>query len=137
MALGNGTYTTADNQVRIGNTSVNWIGGQVGWSTYSDSRLKTDIEDYSHGLDLILKLRPVEFKVKDDATQKIHSGFIAQEVEKTGVPFYGLNKPASDKDFYSLSYSEFVVPLVKSVQEQQKEIEDLKAEIDQLKSKIK
>ncbi|MFA5387473.1 MAG: tail fiber domain-containing protein [Candidatus Paceibacterota bacterium] len=137
MALGNGSWNTADNQVRIGNTSITWIGGQVTWSTYSDSRLKTDIKDYSHGLDLILKLRPVEFKAKDDSSQKIRSGFIAQEVESIGIPFYGLTKPASDNDFYSLQYSEFVVPLVKSVQEQQKQIEDLKIEINQLKTELK
>ena len=54
------------------------------------------------------------------------TGFIAQEVEKaakmTGYDFDGLNAPKTDKEYYSLSYSSFVVPLVKAVQEQQEMI---------------
>jgi hypothetical protein len=58
------------------------------------------------------------------------SGFIAQEVEKaaaaSGYDFDGVIKPAHDKDHYRLAYSEFVVPLVKAMQEQQLQIEVLK-----------
>jgi hypothetical protein len=65
------------------------------------------------------------------------TGFIAQEVEKaadaTGFDFDAIKKPENSKDHYSLSYEEFVVPLVKAVQEQQKQIEDLKQEIETLK----
>ena len=35
-------------------------------------------------------------------------------------------------DFYGLRYAEFVVPLVKAVQEQQKIIEDLRRRIEEL-----
>ncbi len=62
------------------------------------------------------------------------TGFIAQEVEKLrlqqGSNFDGIKKPQNDKDHYSLSYEEFVVPLVKAVQEQQKEIIDQQKEIE-------
>ena len=58
------------------------------------------------------------------------SGFIAQEVEKaadeTGYDFDGVIKPAHDKDHYRLAYGEFVVPLVKAMQEQQATIEEQK-----------
>ena len=54
------------------------------------------------------------------------TGFIAQEVEKaakmTGYDFDGLKAPKTEKEYYSLSYSSFVVPLVKAVQEQQEMI---------------
>jgi len=57
------------------------------------------------------------------------TGFIAQEVEKaadeTGFNFDAVKKPQNDKDHYSLSYEEFVVPLVKAVQEQQRMIDSL------------
>jgi len=58
------------------------------------------------------------------------TGFIAQEVEaaaqKTGFDFDGVKIPATDKQYYSLSYASFVVPLVKAMQEQQQVIDTLK-----------
>ncbi|MES1181501.1 MAG: tail fiber domain-containing protein, partial [Flavobacterium sp.] len=64
--------------------------------------------------------------------QVIQTGFVAQEVEATaqkmGFNFSGIDAPASDKDVYGLRYAEFVVPLVKAVQEQQQQIELLKKE---------
>lgn len=51
----------------------------------------------------------------------IQTGFVAQEVEKTakelGFSFSGVDAPKNDKDMYGLRYAEFVVPLVKAVQE--------------------
>lgn len=44
-----------------------------------------------------------------------------------------MDVPKDKEDLYGLRYSEFVVPLVKSVQEQQQEIAALKEEIKELK----
>jgi hypothetical protein len=86
----------------------------------------------------------------DDAITKKEaitmSGFIAQEVEKaateTQYNFDGVIKPQHDKDHYRIAYEEFVVPLVKAMQEQQAMIETLnkqlaamKKEFDLLKTK--
>jgi len=53
----------------------------------------------------------------------LYSGFSAQQVEEVakaiGYNFDGVHKPQTAHDLYSLSYAEFVVPLVKAVQEQQ------------------
>lgn len=68
------------------------------------------------------------------------SGFIAQEVEiaarESSYNFNGLHVPESDNDNYSLAYSQFVVPLVKSVQELSKQNEELKKEIDELRAMV-
>jgi hypothetical protein len=55
-----------------------------------------------------------------------------------------LKKPANANDHYSLAYSQFVVPLVKAVQEQQliiqsqqKQIDDLMKAMEELKKSIK
>jgi hypothetical protein len=73
------------------------------------------------------------------AETKIQSGFIAQDVLKAakavGYDFDGVNKPQHDKDNYSIAYSQFVVPLVKAVQEQQAMIESLLKRIEQLEKK--
>ncbi len=64
------------------------------------------------------------------------TGFIAQEVEaaakKTGFDFDGIKAPQTEKQYYSLSYASFVVPLVKAVQEQQKQIKDQQTQIEKL-----
>jgi len=62
-----------------------------------------------------------------EAKEKIaYTGFIAQEVEEAarriGYDFSGVDTPENENDFYGLRYAEFVVPLVKAVQEQQEMI---------------
>jgi hypothetical protein len=50
-----------------------------------------------------------------------YTGFIAQDVEKAAkslnYDFSGVDAAKNDKDLYGLRYAEFVVPLVKAVQE--------------------
>ena len=98
------------------------------------------------GLDFILNLKPVtynyNFKAIDPKSQNNnirYSGFIAQEVEQTAKKvnynFSGVDVPKNQNDFYSLRYAEFVVPIVKSIQEQQKTIEALKLELELQKQK--
>ncbi|MFT4522526.1 MAG: hypothetical protein ACI8ZN_001476 [Bacteroidia bacterium] len=83
-----------------------------------------------------------------NAKAQVHTGFIAQDVEKAatdpGFTFDGVDAPDSDKDHYGLRYSAFVVPLVKAVQEQQevianqqKLIEQLLKDVELLKTQIK
>jgi len=60
------------------------------------------------------------------------TGFIAQEVEKVakelGFDFSGVDIPENEDDYYGLRYAQFVVPLVKAVQEQQQMITQLQKE---------
>ena len=53
--------------------------------------------------------------------QIIYTGFIAQDVEKAAkslnYDFSGVDAAKNDEDLYGLRYAEFVVPLVKAVQE--------------------
>jgi hypothetical protein len=69
------------------------------------------------------------------------SGFIAQEVEKaaneTGYDFDGVKKPAHEKDNYGITYSSFVVPLVKAVQEQQQAMIAMQKRIELLEEQNK
>ncbi len=170
-ALGAGAFSNAPNKVRIGNAAVTVIEGQVPFSFPSDGRYKFNVKEDVSGLDFILQLRPVtyQFDVRlfdeeslnksgpgplaiqaayDEAVQIRRSGFIAQEVEKaaekSGYNFSGINKPKSETDHYSLSYESFVVPLVKSIQEQQiiidsqnKKITDLQNELAEIKRMLK
>ncbi|MBW6516067.1 MAG: tail fiber domain-containing protein, partial [Candidatus Cloacimonetes bacterium] len=69
-----------------------------------------------------------------------YSGFVAEEVERaareSGFDFSGVDVPKNDSDFYGLRYAEFVVPLVKAVQEQQEIIDRQQRQIDELLHRI-
>ena len=62
-AIGYSASITASNRVRIGNTFVTSIGGQVGWSNFSDGRYKKDIKENVPGLAFINNLRPITYTV--------------------------------------------------------------------------
>jgi hypothetical protein len=153
VSVGNWGYLNAGhNQAFLGNTSMVWNGGNVGWSTFSDARVKTMITEDVHGLDFIALLRPVtyyrdidlmseitgneptpDFEHKYDIEQIKFSGFLAQEVEAAanavGYDFSGLTVPRNDKELYTLSYEQFVVPLVKAVQELNEKVKQLEAQL--------
>ncbi|HET9825399.1 MAG TPA: tail fiber domain-containing protein, partial [Chitinophagaceae bacterium] len=163
-AIGNGALVNASNKIRLGNSSVTVIEGQVAYTFPSDGRFKTNVTESVKGLDFIMKLRPVIYNFqsrKYDAFIKgervtdvkfassvdysesekiIHTGFIAQEVEKaaqeSGFQFDGVVAPKNDREAYGLSYSQFVVPLVKAVQEQQQQIEELRKQNQELLVRI-
>ena len=67
------------------------------------------------------------------------TGFIAQEVEQAakniGYDFSGVDLPKNEKDMYGLRYAEFVVPLVKAVQELAKQNAELLKRIEELEKK--
>jgi len=156
-ALGYNAAITASNQIRLGNNSVTSIGGYPAWTSLSDKRFKKDVRENVPGLNFIMKLKPVTYhldmnaiarflntpdslRLKDAEAIKanmLQTGFLAQDVEKSaqeiGFDFSGVDAPKNENDHYGLRYAEFVVPLVKAVQEQQKEIELLKKEIELLK----
>ena len=62
-ALGYKAVVDRSNKVRIGNSSVTSIGGQVGWTTFSDGRYKTNVNENVPGLSFINSLRPVTYTV--------------------------------------------------------------------------
>ncbi len=174
-AIGFNAIVDASNKVRIGNTSVTSIGGQVEWTTPSDGRYKKDIKENVQGLAFINSLRPITYTVnvqglneyynkgrkqlsnnavsaneeaanaemkksEDEASNIVYNGFIAQEVEeaakKLNYEFSGVDKPQTEDGLYGLRYSDFVVPLVKAVQELSHQNDELKKENIQMKSEI-
>ena len=111
------------------------------WVTYSDSRIKSNIQTLSYGLDIVKQLKPSQYKhhnsIKEDGQFVKQDegandiGFIAQEVlplipEVVSVPV------DTDKDLYSISYQKLTAVLTKAIQEQQTIIEDLKTRIETL-----
>jgi hypothetical protein len=98
-----------------------------------DAKLRGDMASRRSGRD-DEPTRQADEKAMAEKEKIVYTGFIAQEVEKAAqqlhYDFSGIYKPKGDKDVYGLSYSDFVVPLVKAVQEQQQLIEEQKQKIE-------
>lgn len=135
-AVGSASRITASNQVRIGASTVTSIGGFVNWTNVSDGRFKNNIQENVPGLEFITALKPITYTLDvngigkflneesnsiNESNKTIYSGFIAQDVEaaasKIGYDFSGVDQPENEQSLYGLRYAEFVVPLVKAVQE--------------------
>ncbi|MFI5132546.1 MAG: hypothetical protein ACHQFX_21255 [Chitinophagales bacterium] len=157
--VGGYTSITSSNQVRIG-SGVTSIGGPQNWTNTSDGRIKLNLRADVPGLSFINLLKPVTYTkslaleneitgrttdqalTTDNAYEKTrYSGFIAQEVEHAaqmiGYDFSGVDLPQNEKSLYGLRYAEFVVPLVKAVQELSAENMELKRRIEKLEELMK
>lgn len=125
----------------------------------SDRNEKKDIVELDEkAKDLIMSLKPVSFKYINGETGRTHHGMISQDVEEeledlgmTAMDFAGFCKdPKVEKYFeeddvqqanpkwrviegeytYGLRYEEFIPALIKTVQIQQQEIDELKRRLD-------
>ncbi|MFK8012968.1 MAG: tail fiber domain-containing protein [Marinicellaceae bacterium] len=159
-AIGAFAQPNASDTVRIGNSTIATIGGFANWTNVSDARFKKNVKQDVPGLVFINMLRPVSYqldmdaiaafnKTPDDArlanseilkASEIQTGFVAQEVEAAatslGFDFHGIDKPKNNSSHYGLRYAEFVVPLVKAVQELSDSNQQLKAENQLLKDRL-
>src|SRR5205085_8849439 len=110
-----------------------------------------DAEGIQRTIDNTAQLPPAEAIKGLDRTQMdkiqqqekakvIYTGFVAQEVEqaakKMNYDFSGVDAPKDKEGFYGLRYVEFVVPLVKAVQELSAENSQLKEENKQLREEM-
>jgi len=155
--IGYNAIADADNIVHLGNTSITTISGQVNFTTYSDKRIKTNIREDVIGTEFISKLRPVTYNFDLDKQNELlniedlsnspskydienikFSGFIAQEIEKAAIAsnynFNGLKKPEKDQKLYMVTYTQFIMPLVKTIKEQQERLKEIKKELEKLKN---
>ena len=155
-AIGFDALVDASFKVQVGNMFVKSIGGAVGWTNYSDERIKQDVKENVPGLIFINQLRPVtyHFNTKKEAEllgkkdslneaddSKLESiqftGFLAQEVDKAAKKInYDFSGVDNLGKIMGLRYSEFVVPLVKSVQELSAKNDSLQKAFDALQSRL-
>jgi len=122
-AIGWGAIVDDSYKVQIGNTDVTAIGGQVAWTAFSDIRGKKDVADLDLGLDFVLALRPVSYRLKS-GNDRIDMGFVAQDIEALLGDGYNVLTIGGDKDrTLALRHTDLIAPIVKAIQEQQATIE--------------
>jgi hypothetical protein len=95
----------------------------------SSMRFKKDIESSPYGLAEVMKMQPRTFYYKDDRNGDVNLkrqqiGFIAEEMVNVVPDLVALEKDG--KTPKSVAYQNLTAVLVKAVQEQQHEIDDLK-----------
>ena len=103
----------------------------------SDIKLKDNIRPIENSLFKISKLRGVEFDWNDNADiverEKGHDvGLIAQEVEEVLPEIVTTRKDG----YKAIQYEKVVSLLVQGINDQQKQIEDLKKELDEIKKRL-
>ena len=97
----------------------------------SDERLKENIQDWDENvLESFKNLKPKTFNFIADKEKKNQKGYIAQDLVDSFPEAYPL-EPKTDR--YHFNPSGMVVYLMKAIQEQQEQIEELKTEIAKLK----
>lgn len=151
-------YPNASNQVTLGTSSRKW---KEAWATAyngtSDRKLKTHINDInSNWADKFIDgLKPSTYKFIDNSYDKIHTGFIAQDVEELMLSlgmkrteFAGLVKvpksnintddfDGSDENYdYSLRYDDFIAPLVAYCQNLKKKNMELENKLNKIYEKL-
>ena len=123
-----------------------------GTAVTSDRNLKNTINDLDEEIskEFIMGLKPSSYKYNESESDRTHFGLIAQDVEETlkeiGLTtkdFAGLvieNEKSEDgkeeNKTYALRYEEFIAPLIKVVQMQQKTIENLEERLSKLENQI-
>lgn len=99
----------------------------------SDAREKRNIAPIEDAGALIMGLRPRQYRLRSEGEDgKRHTGFIAQHVLKLAPDWAAAD--GEDKDNLGLMYGEILAPLVQVVQDQQREIEELKARLSEMEA---
>ena len=125
-----------DNSLYIGASNI-YIKNAIlpSASLPSDLRLKTNISNFDNAVELIKKLRPKTFnydiiKFPDLGFEKeLQYGLIAQEVEQSLPTLVRNTQFPNKQQFKTVNYTGLVPILIKAMQEQQSEIEQLKAKV--------
>jgi hypothetical protein len=158
-----GSITTGSNNVVLGDNSIANLYCADTTISSSDARDKTDVQDFTHGLDWITQLRPVTYRWDKRSwyvgsncqtediinaqpngakkRQQLHLGFLAQEELAVETQFgFGTSKDNmlianlnEDESAYGLKYERLVPILVNAIKELSAKCDSLQAEINTLK----
>ena len=111
----------------------------VSYSTSSDKRLKNIIGTTQKGLSDLMKINVYDYSFKTDPNKQVQTGFMAQELydifpQAVSKP-RDTNEPA-EKNPWMVDYGRVTPLIIKSVQEQQQMIDDLKKQNEKLQKQI-
>lgn len=135
-----------------------FVGGTLSQS--SDRKVKDNIETINEksAIDLINSLQPVQYTFKKDENKRLNMGFVAQDVKEVcdniGIDNFALynvsqvdkkgnrskkinlKKGVSDEELsWGLSYTQLIAPMVATIQNLTKRVEELEQKLNDKTSK--
>jgi hypothetical protein len=113
---------------------IYWNGSKLVLGSVSDQKLKENIINTHYSLTDLMKIKVRDFYWKNDLKKNINTGFIAQELYN--VYPSAVRKPKTEKENWMVSGEALVPLLVKSIQDQQGEIDSLKTQLNSQKALI-
>ena len=145
--------TITDNGIMAGGDAVHDLGSFANrwkdvWATngtiqISDKKTKNTVQNSEYGLDAVLALRPVTFYWNNLREQGRKVGLIAQEVKEVvsevvydkciNIDEEG-NKTVIPAESLGMNYAELVPVLIKAIQEQQTQINELRDKLELLEN---
>jgi len=110
--------------------------GGGSWQVFSDERLKNIKGQFTRGLEAVMQLQPLRYEYRRDNALGInsagdHIGFGAQAVQKI-IPEA---VTSNSKGYLLVNNDPIMWTMLNAIKEQQKEIEQLKVEIQKLQSR--
>ncbi len=120
-----------------GAITANFASGGVNYTTVSDRRLKTNIQDINNSLEILQKIQPRIYEYKANRGKKEY-GFIAQELQKQ-YPQAVSGTPDSDviKNPMMVDYSRLTPLLAAGIKELHNKIKNQKAQIKSIKTEAR
>jgi len=112
-----------------------FVSATGAYTSFSDERLKNSILPYASTIDNLMKVGVKSYKLNN--SDKTEIGLMAQEVLQYFPEIVYNNTNDKGEQFYTMDYARIGVLAVKAIQEQQKEIDELRKEIAELKALVK
>jgi hypothetical protein len=126
------------------NSSITWAGDFIGDVNVSggyyvngsfvasDARLKKDVKDLKYGLNELMKLRAVSYRMKE-GRDDVRLGVIAQEIQKVLPELVTTNRKTG---MYAVDYSGIIPVAINAVQQQEATIQQQAKLIERLDARI-
>jgi hypothetical protein len=133
---GSGSLYGAVKGLEVRNGATLTATGSVG--SFSDARLKNNIEPFTDGLNVIEQINPVQFQYNADApfaTTDKQVGIVAQELEKVAPYMVHQTAEGNVKDMRWVDNQAYVFLLINAVKELRHQVEAQQKEIEKLKKR--
>jgi hypothetical protein len=129
-----GIGTTAPDQKLSVNGDASKVGGGS-WQVFSDERLKNIRGNFNRGLKAVMQLQPLRYEYRQANALGLHSdgehiGFGAQSVQKV-IPEAVIS---NNQGYLLVNNDPILWTMLNAIKEQQKEIEQLKGQVKQLRA---
>jgi len=112
----------------------------IAWTTFSDERLKENMQPINYGLAEVMQMKPLSYTrysgdIKGDVVQldrktgRANVGFLAQDMQGI-IPEAIIAPPSLDCGFYAEDRQALIPVLVRAIQEQQMQIQELRERLN-------